>query len=105
MIPIRTALVACCSGRQIEIDREIRVSLPSSVCRPFFFGLHAGGMQVDERVGAKQIAIRVPDSLGKRLQDIARRENNHVSSVTRRLLSSALDREEAATAPSPTRAA
>jgi hypothetical protein len=49
---------------------------------------------VNERVGAKQIAIRVPLSLGKRLEAMASRENNHVSAVTRRLLSAALDRED-----------
>ncbi len=49
---------------------------------------------MNERVGAKQIAIRVPLSLGKRLEAMASRENNHVSAVTRRLLSAALDRED-----------
>ena len=53
----------------------------------------------------KQIGIRVPLSLERRLQAVARKENNHVSSVTRRLLTAALDREEATTgAPTPTRA-
>lgn len=42
----------------------------------------------------KQIALRVPITLGERLEAIARRENNHVSAVTRRLISAALDRED-----------
>lgn len=45
----------------------------------------------------KQIGIRVPARLSDRLEAIARRESNNVSSVVRRLLTSALnDDDEAA---------
>ena len=49
---------------------------------------------------AKQIGIRVPAALGKRLEAQAQRENNHVSAVTRRLLTAALDQEDE-TRPTP----
>ncbi len=44
---------------------------------------------------SKQIGVRVPMELSDRLVEVARRENNHVSAVTRRLLTAALDREDA----------
>lgn len=45
-------------------------------------------------VGERVFAIRVPAALGDRLEQLAARENNHVSSAIRRLLSAALDRED-----------
>lgn len=63
---------------------------------PFFFARKGGTVAAL----ARQIGIRVPAALGKRLEAQARRENNHVSAVTRRLLTAALDKEEA-TRPTP----
>ena len=51
------------------------------------------------RVVTKHIGVRVPVELGERLEALARRENNHVSAVTRRLLSAALDREDVTRGP------
>jgi hypothetical protein len=45
-------------------------------------------------LASKYLGIRVPLALGERLEAPARRENNHISAVTRRLLTAALDREE-----------
>lgn len=45
---------------------------------------------------SKVIAVRVNTTLGDRLEAQARRENNHISAVTRRLLTAALDREDEA---------
>jgi predicted transcriptional regulator len=42
----------------------------------------------------KQMAIRVTPALYKRLQKLAVHENNHISAVTRRLLSEQLEREQ-----------
>lgn len=53
------------------------------------------GMRV-QHVGKKVVAVRVPTALGDRLEQLAQRENNHVSAVTRRLLTKALDLEDAA---------
>lgn len=43
----------------------------------------------------KSIGIRVPVLLGKQLEALARRENNGVSAVVRRLLTAALSHEAA----------
>lgn len=60
-------------------------------------------MEVQD-VASRNIAIRVPKALGERLEALARRENNRVSAVTRRLLTAALDREdEARASASPAR--
>ena len=50
-------------------------------------------------VGEKYIGLRVPPALNDRLEAQARRENNHLSSVARRLLTEALDRADAERAP------
>lgn len=50
---------------------------------------------------SKQIGVRVPMAMSERLNEVARREGNHVSAVTRRLLSAALDREDAASQLAP----
>jgi predicted DNA-binding protein len=44
---------------------------------------------------AKQIGIRIPPELSDRLEAIARRENNGISAVCRRLLTTALEAGEA----------
>ncbi len=49
-----------------------------------------------ETESTKQIGVKVPIELSDRLQNIARRERNGVSAVCRRLLSDAIQREEAA---------
>ena len=49
---------------------------------------------------SKQLGLRVPASISKRLAAIARKENNRMSAVMRRLLTAALDREDAAHAAS-----
>ena len=46
--------------------------------------------------------IRVPTALCDRLQALAERENNHISAVTRRLLTAALEREDAVAIVLPT---
>lgn len=43
----------------------------------------------------KHFGLRIPLQLSERLEEIARREGNHLSSVARRLLTSALDQEDA----------
>ena len=48
-----------------------------------------------QNIGSKVVAIRVPTALGNRLERLAASENNHVSAVTRRLLTKALDQEDA----------
>ena len=45
---------------------------------------------------AVYIGIRVSPALSGRLEEIAAREHNHVSAVVRRLISAALDADEAA---------
>lgn len=44
----------------------------------------------------KQIGVRIPAELNDRLLRLAALENNHISAVTRRLLSKAIAVEEAA---------
>jgi len=58
---------------------------------------------MDERT--RYLGLRLPLTLDKRLTAAARRENNHISAVTRRLLTKALDREEADAARAATRQA
>lgn len=48
------------------------------------------------RPATKQLGIRLPVRLSDRLQAIARHESNNVSSVVRRLLTTALNGDEAA---------
>jgi hypothetical protein len=50
---------------------------------------------VDVQPTIKQIAIRVDAPLRDRIQKIARQEHNGVAAVCRRLLTAALDQEEA----------
>ncbi len=44
-----------------------------------------------DALGGFQFQIRVAHALGARLEAVARRENNRLSAVTRRLLTQALD--------------
>jgi predicted DNA-binding protein len=50
----------------------------------------------ETRPATKQLGIRLPARLTDRLQAIARHESNSVSSVARRLLTAALNGDEAA---------
>jgi len=50
---------------------------------------------MSETTTSSQVGVRMPSKLRERLAAIARRENNHVSAVTRRLLTAALDQEDA----------
>lgn len=56
---------------------------------PFF--LPFGGADVER---TKHIGVKVPMRLVERIQEIARRENNGISAVCRRLLTVAVEREE-----------
>lgn len=49
-----------------------------------------------EATDTKLIGIKVPRELSRQLESIARRERNGVSAVCRRLLSSAVEQDEAA---------
>src|SRR5262245_11900856 len=77
-------------------SRWLRLGLESShwcALTPHFFGSQGG--QAVQDVAMKTFAIRVPTALGERLEELALRENNHISAVTRRLLTIALDHEDA----------
>ena len=52
-------------------------------------------------LGETIVAVRMPKTLGVRLAALAASENNYVSAVTRRLLTAALDREDAARRDTP----
>jgi len=47
-------------------------------------------------IGERYIGIRLSTDLNERVTEIAHREQNHISAVSRRLLCDALDREDAA---------
>ena len=74
-------------------ERSVGVAKP-----PFFFALERGRDAVDEAT-TRFRSVRVPREMDARLRAIAAREGNDWSSVARRILSQALDREMAQERP------